>query len=83
MDGELEPGLRSHYPTMVESNHKIYVVYSKFYHELDPHNRTDLGIQLVEVRSDTTLLTTLPPQRSQPSLRRREAYNRYPSHAQK
>jgi hypothetical protein len=29
---------------------KLYVVYSKFYHEFDPQNRTDLGIQLVEVR---------------------------------
>lgn len=60
VDGELEPGLRSHYPTMVESEdaqgvRKLYVVYSKFYHEFDAQNRTDLGIQLVEVRARVAL----------------------------
>lgn len=50
VDGELEDGLRSHYPTMVESDGRLYVVYSKFYHEVIDANRTDLGIHLVEVR---------------------------------
>eukprot|EP00976_Prorocentrum_cordatum_P090192 1188023-Prorocentrum_minimum.AAC.2 len=34
---------------MVESDGKLYVVYSKFYHDVIDGNRTDLGIQLTEI----------------------------------
>ena len=60
LDGEMEDGLRSHYPTMVESEGRIYVVYSKFYHEVLDANRTDLGIHLVEVRRVLINIRTSP-----------------------
>ncbi|KAK3232987.1 hypothetical protein CYMTET_56683 [Cymbomonas tetramitiformis] len=55
VDGELESGLRMHYPTMVESGGHIYVVYSKFYHDVLEGNRTDLGIHLVQINLEGRL----------------------------
>eukprot|EP00854_Cymbomonas_tetramitiformis_P018489 gene18489-22066_t len=66
VDDEVDEGLRSHYPTMVqgEENGGLFVVYSKFYHEsamARAKNRTDLGIRLVEVDLKGRLLQLEAP----------------------